>query len=203
MQAITRQIEDLKDRLSEKDKTGLNLTDIDTVMATIESIEKRIKKDVPVGEFDWKATTMSTLGEIGKEVVSAFKEIQLSRPQQQMAPTPQQVPANDMNQVAKQKLQNYIMKNLEKGVNKLVMDEAQRTLGISPQQILQAYDELVAEGWIQGPPQQKQPPATQQQPPTQPIPQQTPPPQNEQTQNLHPGETPRDRFDANAPFLER
>lgn len=216
MIAITRDIEGLKASLVQKEKTGLNLTDLETVMTTIESIEKRIRRDVPAGEFDWKSTTISTLGEIGKEVVGALKENQQIRTQQyaQAPPGNMGPPTTDnRKQIAKQKLQSYILQNLSKGLGELRMDEAQRDLNLQPQEILEAYNELVKEGWIKGKPDGNKPGQPQNQPPqpppTQPGQQQPPQPQQQQipptepTQNLHPGEIPRDRFDPNSPFLER
>ena len=216
MIAIARDIEGLKASLIQKEKTGLNLTDLETVMSTIEKLESRIKKDIPAGEFDWKSTTISTIGEIGKEAVNAFKEMQQNRNQQTFQQpqlnTPQQAAANT-KQIAKQKLQSYVLQNLSKGVNELRMDEAQRDLHLTPQEILEAYNELVTEGWIKGKPDANRPappPSQQPQPPqTQPGQQQPPqPPQQpnayeEAVSKLPPGEQPRDRFDANSPFLER
>ena len=215
MAAITREIEGLKNSLTQKEKTGLNLTDIETVMTTIESIEKRIKREVPAGEFDWKSTTISTLGEIGKEVVTAFKENNAMRTQQYtQAPQGAVGPPGGDNRklVAKGKLQGYIMQNLAKGMAELRMDEAQRDLHLAPQEILEAYNDLVAEGWIKGKPDgkpgqpqnqppQQQPAQTQQQP--QPQPPQQPNAYDEAVKTLHPGEVPRDRFAADSPFLER
>ena len=216
MAAITREIEGMKNSLVQKEKTGLNLTDLETVMTTIESIEKRIKREVPAGEFDWKSTTISTLGEIGKEVVGALKENQTFKNQQYaQAPQGNMGPPSVENrkQIAKQKLQSYILKNLSKGVGELRMDEAQRDLQLAPQEILEAYNELVREGWIkgkpdatqQGPPQNQQSQGPQGQPGT-PAPSQPPQQPNayeEAVKKLPPGEVPRDRFDANTPFLER
>jgi len=88
------------------------------------------------------------------------------------------------------------------------MDEAQRDLRLSPQEIVEVYNELVAEGWIKGKPDGTQPGTPQPQPtppgtpPPAPINQQQVPPEDP-TRNLHPGEIPRDRFDPNSPFLER
>jgi hypothetical protein len=211
MAAITRQLEELKNSLAQKEKTGLNLTDLDTVMNTIETIEKRIRKDVPAGEFDWKATTVSTIGEIGKEVVNAYRDIQQSKPQQYgQQPQLGVAPPSGGNPklIAKQKLQSYILQNLSKGIKELRMDEAQRDLRLSPQEIVEVYNELVAEGWIKGKPDGTQPGTPQPQPtppgtpPPAPINQQQVPPEDP-TRNLHPGEIPRDRFDPNSPFLER
>jgi hypothetical protein len=216
MVAITREIEGMKNSIVQKEKTGLNLTDLETVMTTIESIEKRIKREVPAGEFDWKSTTISTLGEIGKEVVGALKENQTFKNQQySQAPQGNMTPTSVENrkQIAKQKLQSYILKNLSKGVGELRMDEAQRDLQLAPQEILEAYNELVREGWIkgkpdatqQGPPQNQQSQGPQGQLGT-PAPSQPPQQPNayeEAVKKLPPGEVPRDRFDANTPFLER
>jgi hypothetical protein len=216
MAAITRQLEELKTSLIAKEKTGLNLTDLDTVMSTIETLEKRIRKDAPAGEFDWKATTISTMGEIGKEVVNAYREIQQSKPTQ-FTQQPQlgaaQTSAANNKLIAKQKLQSYILQNLSKGVKELRMDEAQRDLRLSPQEIVEVYNELVAEGWIKAKPDGTQPGPRQE---PQPQPQQAPAntaqptpnmqqqnPYEEAIKNLAPGEIPRDRFDPNAAFLER
>jgi hypothetical protein len=216
MLSITRQLDDFKTSLAQKEKTGLNLTDLDTVMTTIETIEKRIRKEVPAGEFDWKATSISTLGEIGKEVVDAFKELQQTKNQQMGPPgQPGAAPTSAANSklVAKQKLQSYILQNLSKGIAELRMDEAQKDLRLAPQEILEAYNELVVEGWIKGKPDgnkpgqpqnqppQPQPAQTQQQP--QPQPPQQPNAYDEAVKTLHPGEVPRDRFAADSPFLER
>jgi DNA-binding transcriptional MocR family regulator len=121
--------------------------------------------------------------------------------------------ADNRKQIAKQKLQSYIMKNLAKGVGELRVDEAQRDLQLAPQEILDAYNELVKEGWIKGKPDANKPGPTPNQPPPQQPPQagQQQPPQPPQQPNayeeavskLPPGEVPRDRFDANSPFLER
>lgn len=204
---ISKQIDDLKDRLAEKEKSGLNLNDLETVMTTIESLEKRVRKDVPAGEFDWKSTTISTLGEIGREAVDVFKEISLSKNQQMPGQFQQSTSAPDMRQIAKQKVQNYIFQNLQKGIKTLQMDEAQRILGLTQEQIFYAYNELKAEGWITDKGQSGQsPPAANPQPPQPPFPQ--PASQQPQTtqpteQSQPPGGQPNGRFDANSPFLER
>jgi DNA-binding transcriptional MocR family regulator len=93
------------------------------------------------------------------------------------------------------------------------MDEATRDLRLQPQEVLEAYNELVVEGWIKGKPDgtqpgtpQNQPPQPQPTPTAQPQAQTTPQqqtPQNDPTKDLHLGEQPRDRFDPNSPFLER
>jgi hypothetical protein len=216
MQAITRQIDELKTTLAIKEKSGLNLSDVNTVMETIETIEKRIRKAEPAGEFDWKATSISTLGEVGKEVVSAFREIQQNKTQQYGPPQPSNtIPPGVSNTklIAKQKLQSYILQNLSKGVSELRMDEAQRDLNLAPPEILDAYNDLVKEGWIKGKPDQTQPGQRQNQPPQQQPPQtQQQPAQQEDekmkayldaVKKLPPGEVPRDRFAADSPFLER
>jgi hypothetical protein len=216
MASITRQLDELKTGLAIKEKSGLNLQDVNTVMETIEKIEQRIKKDVPPGEFDWKSTALSTAGEIGKEVVTAFREMQQNKVPQYGPPAPSgaaPTSAANTKSVAKQKLQSYILQNLSKGIAELRMDEAQRDLRLTAQEIVEAYNELVSEGWIKGKPDGNKPGTPQNlPPPPQPAQTQVQPPatspqqQNayeEVVKNLHPGEVPRDRFDANSPFLER
>jgi hypothetical protein len=200
MTAISREIEELRAQISKKEKEGLNLTDLDTVMATIESIEKRIKKDVPAGEFDWKSTTINTLGEVGKEVVNAFKEIQSSKQSQQSTQPSRQSSSTDIKQVVKQKVRSYILQNLKKGVYELRMDEAVGALNLTQEQIFEAYNELKAEGWIKDKEQQEQKTSSPSSLPSSPssLPSS---PSSQPQQNT--GATPNGRFDENAPFLER
>jgi len=174
-------------------------------MDTIQTLEGRLKKETPAGEFDWRTATVNTLGEIGKEAVSVFKEVQAARQPTQMAPTSQQSMANPQQQIALQKLQNYIMQNIQKGVNELRLNEAQKALGLSQQEIMTAYNELVKQGWIEPKTQQQNtPPIQPMQPQPQAQPQQQPqeaPPQLPQP-TLQEAGVIRERFPRDAAFLE-
>jgi phage host-nuclease inhibitor protein Gam len=218
MKDITRELTELRAALSSKQEAkSLSLGDVETVIGAIESIEKRIKKEAPAGEFDWKTATMSTISEIGKEAIGAFRDIQQSRPvapQYQQPPlpagTPQQPPATHQKndkQIAVQKLQSYIMQNLKNNIQQIVMEDATKALGLTPQQILEAYNELKAAGWITD----KQPAVAPQTQAAQAsiTPTQAPTPAPAQTRNNQPvastpaGAAIENRFDANSPFLER
>jgi chromosome segregation ATPase len=200
---IATQLQQAVDKLGQKEAASkLNLDGMNTFLGTLETLEKRLKKE-PTGDFDWKAATVSTLGEIGKEAVSVFREVQASRPQQyqnQMQPAAA-APQQDRYKVAKRQVQGYIMKLIDEGATQLNMIEAAKQLGLTAQEVNQVYSDLVAEGWIKQPAAQ----AAQQAPQMQPAPQQQPqtqiqPPTQPQPQG---GTTPDAAGTTNQPFQER
>jgi phage host-nuclease inhibitor protein Gam len=217
MKEITRKLDDLQSQLSlKKESAKLSLDDVSTVLGTLETIEARIKKEVPAGEFDWKTGALNSISEIGKEVIGAVRDLNIARvnaPQASPSMAPQGMqqqsanlqPATD-KQVAIQKLQNYIMQNLQKGIQEIRMEEATKALGLTPQQVLEAYNELQKAGYIKqsgAAPQPQKPPAAA---PNQPTPPPSAPPP---TSNAAPvastpsGAAIENRFDEHSPFLER
>jgi hypothetical protein len=200
---ISRQLKEAIEKIGQKEaEKNLNLSDLNTFIGTLETLEKRIKKE-PIGEFDWKSATVTTLGEIGKEAVSVFKDIQASRPQQtpnQMQSNPQQN-AQQHHEAVKRQVQNYIMGKISAGATEMNIEDAAKTIGVSPQEVNDIYSELVTEGWIkprapsgpQAPAAPNQPPGPQPEQTPQPTPQQQPPG----------GPTPVSTRNTNTPFEER
>jgi hypothetical protein len=196
MKQIQRDLTTAIEKLGTKEKTDqLSLSDLDTFMVTLEGLEKRLKKGETMGEFDWKSATVSTLGEIGKEAVSIFKDMQVGKtpqPQYQgpMQPTQTQSTAQ-RQEVIKRQVQNYIMQKVSEGKTEMNEQEAAKTLGLTLQEVDTTYQTLVAEGWIKpkGQLQQQQP-------------QQTP---QQQLQPQQPGQggTPPVQPTDNQPFFER
>jgi hypothetical protein len=170
MKQIQRDLTTAIEKLGTKEKTDqLSLSDLDTFMVTLEGLEKRLKKGETMGEFDWKSATVSTLGEIGKEAVSIFKDMQVGKtpqPQYQgpMQPTQTQSTAQ-RQEVIKRQVQNYIMQKVSEGKTEMNEQEAAKTLGLTLQEVDTTYQTLVAEGWIKpkGQLQQQQPQQTPQQ----------------------------------------
>jgi len=207
MREVQTQLKDAIDKLGQKQTSEkLTLDDLDTFMGTLESLEKRLKKGESMGEFDWKSATVSTLGEIGKEAVSIFRDMQSNRgptpPQQQYSNTPMQPAAQNpaqQQQVVKRQVQNFILQKLSQGATEMNMQEAANTLGLTLEDVNWAYNTLVTEGWIKpkGQTGTQQPQGPPQQPPTQ----QTPQTQIQQQPQggAPPGPTPND----NSPFYER
>jgi hypothetical protein len=172
LKEITENLRDAIEKFGEKaGAQKLNLDDLNVFLSTMETIEKRLKKE-PTGEFDWKATVASTIGEIGREAVSVFKDIQVARSQQPSSIPPQQQPqAVEMQQVIKRQVQNFILTKLNQGATEMNMQEAAQATGLSLEQVNWAYNILVSEGWLKPGKQQPQTPAaptTPQQPPTPP-----------------------------------
>jgi len=127
----------------------VTLQDVDALVGVIEKLEKFYKKE-PAGEFDWKAQAISAATEIGKEFVSAVKEIETSKAssagtQQVMQPAP---PSVEMQNVIKRQVQNYIMQRLKTGAATMNLKECAQALGLTVQQVAWAYQTLMAEGWI-------------------------------------------------------
>jgi hypothetical protein len=185
MKEISQSLKDLGDKLSVKaEQKSLSLGDLDTVMGTLETLEKRLKKDVPAGEFDWKSTTINTLGEIGREAIIAFKDMQTGRqPPAYGPPGPQQqtpgMSAAERQEIVNRQMKNYILQKINQGAQTLDLQDAAKTLGASFNEVNIAYQILVKEGWIKQPQGQGPPPGqpTQTQAPPQQV---QPPPGGEQ-----------------------
>jgi hypothetical protein len=200
---IERTVKEAIEKLGQKEASkNLSLGDLDTFLGTLETLEKRLKKE-PMGEFDWKSATVSTLGEIGKEAVGIFRDIKSAQPQQpqtQMQPAPTES-TQQRHQVAKRQVQNYIMQKIDQGATKLNVNEPANTLGLTLQEVNSVYQELVTEGWIKP----RTPQGTQQPPQMQPQQTQQPqPPTAQPNQPPEQGGTPTvPTANTNAPFEER
>jgi len=141
------------DRMGEKvgagGKTLTDVTsDVDKVLSLIETVEKRLKHGEG-GEVDYKTMTVSTLGEIGKELVAAYRDVATASKEGGGAQPPQQeTPASTMQTIIKRQVQNYIMQRMEAGATKMNVQEAAQTLGLTPGQVAWAYNQLMKEGWF-------------------------------------------------------
>lgn len=156
---IKNDMKDIADRLGEKaGARGLTLDDVNPILDLVDKLDKRLGKKEPEGEYNWKAAAISTMGEIGKEAMATGKEIMQNRPQAFPGQQPQQpAAANEMKVIMKRQLQNYILQRLQKGATELNIMEAATTLGLSPQQVNEMYEQLVREGFIRTP----KPPGTE------------------------------------------
>ena len=161
MQKISASIKDAVDKLGEKaGAKGLTLADVDPIISLIERLEARFKKE-PQGEFDWKTTTVSTLGEIGTELVRTYKEVETAKaagaPKSQ-AQAPSTTLNPEMQAIIKRQVQNYILARIQTGAATMNIQEAAQNLGLTPEHVSWAYQILMAEGWINvrtAPPQKK------------------------------------------------
>jgi len=170
MREISTKLNDAIDKLGEKaGAKNLSLDDMNTFLGTLETLEKRFKKEAPTaGEFDWRTSLTSGLTEIGKEAVSVFKELQGQRPPGLAAPAQQPQQNTEMQAIIKRQVQNYILQRLNAGDQKIDLQVVAQALGISLEQAVWGYNILKNEGWFNQPaaaaPQQQTPPT---QPPAQ------------------------------------
>ena len=145
---IREELRKVTDKLGEKaGAQKITLDDVDSLVTVLDKFEKFYKKE-PSGEFDWRAATVSTFGEVGKEFISAYKEIQTSKSSSEAPQIQTQTPAAEMQAIIKRQVQNYIMQRLKAGAAQMNIQEAAATLGLTPQQVAWAYQTLMNEGWI-------------------------------------------------------
>jgi len=147
--ALVEAIDRMGEKVGAGGKTLTDVTsDVDKVLSLIETVEKRLKRGEG-GEVDYKTMTVSTLGEIGKELVSAYRDVATASREAESGRAPQEeTPASAMQTIIKRQVQNYIMQRMEVGATKMNVQEAAQTLGLTPGQVAWAYNELMKEGWF-------------------------------------------------------
>ena len=147
-QAFVEAIDRMGEKVGAGGKTLTDVSsDVDKVLSLIETVEKRLKRGEG-GEVDYKTMTVSTLGEIGKELISAYRDVStLSRGAESGQPK-QETPASAMQSIIKRQVQNYIVQRMEAGATILNVQEAATTLGITVGQVTWAYNQLMKEGWF-------------------------------------------------------
>ncbi len=164
LEDIKKSLVEAIDRMGEKVGAGGKTladvaSDIDKVLALIDNVEKRLKRGEG-GEVDYKTMTVSTLGEIGKELVSAYRDIATASREGGWGyqPPQQETPASTMQTIIKRQVQNYILQRMEAGATTLNVQNAAQELGLTPGQVVWAYNQLMKEGWfhVRIPQKQKQ-----------------------------------------------
>jgi hypothetical protein len=151
---IKETLKETMDKIGEKvGASGKTLSDVvsdvDKIMALFDSIEKRIKRGEGGGEVDYKTMAVSTIGEIGKELVSAYRDISSAKVAGQYSPPQPETPSATMQNIIKRQVQNYILNRMQAGATTINTQQAAQELGLTPGQIAWAYQELMREGWFQ------------------------------------------------------
>lgn len=150
LENVAKELRQAVERLGEKaGASQLNLSDVDTLLNVLDRLQQKLPKTASTGEVDWRSVGISTVGEIGKELVGAFREIESSK-RSGFQPTSQaQTPeAASMQNVIKQQLKAYILRRMKAGATTMNVQQAAQELGLTPQQIVQAYKALADEGWF-------------------------------------------------------
>jgi len=152
LEEIKQTLQNMTDKIGEKvGASGKTLTDVvsdvDKLMALIDAVEKRMKHGEG-GEVDYKTMTVSTLGEIGKELISAYRDVSTASPSAFGQPPEQETPASTMQTIIKRQVQNYILQRMETGATTLDVQQAAQELGLTPGQVAWAYNQLMKEGWF-------------------------------------------------------
>jgi len=143
-------IEDLGEKLATKVSAGkITVDDFEPVLSLIDRLETRFKKGESTGELDWKNVLVNTVGEIGKEVVTTYKDIETYKRDSFSGEEQKTEPQPPMRGIIKRQLQNYILAKLRGGATSLNIPEAAQKLGLTQQQVFQAYQDLTKEGWFQ------------------------------------------------------
>jgi len=150
LKEIRDSLKEITDKIGEKiGAKGLTLTDVDQLLGVIETLEKRIGKKGEGGEVDYKTMAVSTVGEIGKELITAYRDIATSGGRTEGFEAPQtETPASTMQTIIKRQVQNYITQRMTVGATKMNIQEAAKELGLTPGQVMWAYQTLMKEGWF-------------------------------------------------------
>jgi len=149
---IRDSLQGIVDQIGEKvGAKGMTLSDVEQLMGIIESIEKRFHKGGGEGgEVDYKTTAVSTIGEIGKELITAYREIETSKSGGGGFEVPkEETPASTMQTIIKRQVQNYLTTRMKAGAVTFNVAEAAKELGLTPGQIVWAYKALMKEGFFQ------------------------------------------------------
>ncbi len=152
LREIRDSLKEITDKIGEKiGAKGLTLSDVEQLMNVIETLEKRIVKREGGGEVDYRTMAVSTLGELGKEVVSAWRDIQTAKAPSYATQPPlqEETPASAMQNIIKRQVQNYIIARMKAGATTINTAQAAQELGLTPGQVYWAYNQLMREGWFQ------------------------------------------------------
>ena len=147
-------IEALGETLATKVKVGnIQVDDFEPIFSLIDRLEARMKKGESSGELNWQTVAVNTIGEVSKEAITAARDIEKARagaPETlEERQTAENKPKPVMRGIIKRQLQNYILTKMQGGATQLNIPSAARQLGLTQQQVFQAYQDLVKEGWFQ------------------------------------------------------
>ncbi len=126
-------------------------TTLDSLGVLLEKMESVYGKYRGEGgeEFDWKAAGISTIGEITKEAITAFKETHTTVP---WAGEPGEAEKGEQEQLSKRiverKVYNYAMKEIQEGNLQLDPYAAGKALNLTPNQVWWAIDNLQKRGLL-------------------------------------------------------
>ena len=159
LEVLAKELREAVEKLGEKaGASQVTLADLESLLDIYDRIEKRLGPK-STGEVDWRAVGINTVQELGKELIGAFREIETTKrqatAQQQAYVSPE---AQRMRSVIKEQLKAYILRKMKAGATMLNVAEAAKDLGLTPQQIVEAYQELAREGWFHVKIPQEKPP---------------------------------------------
>jgi len=119
---------------------GSNVEQLDSLLGTMETIWKRIEtlsgKGTPEG-VDWRATAISTFGEITKEGIKAAEKVATGRKEEEKTKEPQGVSERIIDKL----VMNHCMKEIAKGVLNVNVEAAAKELDLTPKQV---YDSIMS-----------------------------------------------------------
>lgn len=155
-QSLASELKAAIDALGEKiasksSNEKITMNDLDSVLETVDKIAEKFRKE-PTGEIDYKVAGINVIGEVGKEFINAYRDIETGKhgTSSGASSTARNVtPPNQMRNIIKRQVQAYIMQLMQGGVAQLNLEKAAQDLGLTEKQILDAYNELKADGFVQ------------------------------------------------------
>jgi len=148
--AIREELVKIADKIGESAGTkGTDITQLTGILDAVDKIEERLQSRIKKGEGEVDAKTMaiSTVGEIGKELIGAYKDVatQSAIGFEEKQP---ETPASTMQAIIKRQVQNYITQQMQAGATTMNVQEAAKALGLTTGQVTWAYQQLMKEGWF-------------------------------------------------------
>jgi len=152
LEDLKESLKEMTDKLGEKVGAGGKtlgdvVNDVDKIMELVDSIEKRLRHGEGAGEVDYKTMAVSTVGEIGKELIGAYRDI-ATQSATSLETQEVEKPATTMQTVIKRQVQNYITQRMKAGATTMNIQEAANELGLTSGQVAWAYQTLMKEGWF-------------------------------------------------------
>lgn len=165
MKGIRDDLKDLGDKF--KEGGGKGVTDVgdafDQAVTLIDKITEltKTKGGAGEGEIDWRATAITTAGEIATETIKAARDIMSGKGAEEEEEKPTETKKETVSErIVDRKLLNYIRERVATGATQINSKTAAKDLSLTEEQILESHARLEEKGLIVTPGESKKKGAT-------------------------------------------
>jgi len=165
MKGIRDDLKDLGDKF--KEGGGKGVTDVgdafDQAVTLIDKITEltKTKGGAGEGEIDWRATAITTAGEIATETIKAARDIMSGKGAEEEEEKPTETKKETVSErIVDRKLLNYIRERVATGATQINSKTAAKDLNLTEEQVLESHARLEEKGLIVTPGESKKKGAT-------------------------------------------